>query len=1355
MDDRQKKLQELEARIDFLESENQRLAEQAQETAFLSSLLESISVGKQPNEVLANALEKISALKNIQFGAFCELIAPEILTFCSFSAVATAQFTVDCTDLTDELATALKDAPREYSGEECQTMGLALTLKGEPVLPSRVLLIPFKARLVPQGILILGTDDPQYKILEELALIEQLLNTIVSRLDNLSLLQELENVNLALNMEVDRRMAELHETHEELRKTMLQRLSAEDALLRQRDLTINIAETSPVGIVVTDKVGAITYANAPAENIFGLKKTLLAGIKYNAPDWQITDYIGNPFPESELPFAQILRTKQPVSNVRHAIEKPGGERILLRISAAPLFNDEFQFDGMVATIEDVTEYYETSTEFRRLQDFNASIIQSISEGIVVQDAEGYFTFVNPAVADLLGYSPEEFIGKHWKDVIAPIYYPVVQAADERRLQGKADRYEIELIKKTGDSLPVLVSGSPRIDTHSGEFLGSLAVFTDISEQKEAEKSQQTLRNLAVQLASISGIDNVLRLCVETALDNTAMIAGGIYLVDRYTGEMFLNYAQNLSSDFIEKTSFFPSDSPQAQLVGQGKPVYTFYGAGSPLSQEDYMNREELKAIAILPIHFEENVIACLIVSSRILEIIPESTKAMLEMISTQVGSAVARAQAEERLKKRADQLALLNGVGEKIAAVLDLESVINLTAQLVHASFGYQHVAVFMLNENKDAVVMRTLAGDFDDLFPPEHTIRLGQGVVGSCVLNKQTFLANNVNTNPDYVNFFPDRIRSQSELSVPVKVSGEVVGVIDVQSLQHNDFDETDVLMMETLADQVAIAIHNANLHESVQKELTERKRIEIALRESEKKFRNIVQSSPMGMHMYELEADGRLIFLDANPAADAILGVDNQQFIGKTIEDAFPALTQTEVPEKYRLAASAGLPWKTEQINYDENGISGAFEVYAFQTSPGRMVALFLDITERKRAEDGLRRSENTLSSIFRVAPTGIGLISERVILQVNQRVCDMVGYQREELIGKNARILYPSDDDYEYVGREKYRQIREFGTGTVETRWQHKDGHILDILMSSSPTDPDNLVAGVTFTALDITERKTAEARIQQQVRRLAALNQIDAAITGNLGLNRTIDILLEQTTHQLNIDAASILLYKAATQTLEYFSGYGFRTEKIKTANVKLGADFAGRAALERRMLRADDTENNFLTRYSFSDEGFRCYFGVPLIAKGQIKGVLEIFHRQLLEPGANWFSFLETLAGQAAIAIENAEMVDHLERSNMELRLAYNTTLEGWAKALELRDFETEGHSRRVTELTIQIARLVGIPEDDLIHVQRGALLHDIGKMAIPDHILLKNGRLDQDEWEIMKQHPVYAYEMLSNIEFLR
>jgi putative nucleotidyltransferase with HDIG domain len=148
-------------------------------------------------------------------------------------------------------------------------------------------------------------------------------------------------------------------------------------------------------------------------------------------------------------------------------------------------------------------------------------------------------------------------------------------------------------------------------------------------------------------------------------------------------------------------------------------------------------------------------------------------------------------------------------------------------------------------------------------------------------------------------------------------------------------------------------------------------------------------------------------------------------------------------------------------------------------------------------------------------------------------------------------------------------------------------------------------------------------------------------------------------------------------------------------------------------------------------------------------------VLELFHRSEVKRDQEWHDFVNMLAGQASIAIDNADMVDKLQQANVELTQAYDATIEGWARALELRDKETEGHCRRVTELTVQLARLMGISEQEMVHIRRGAILHDIGKMAIPDHILLKPGSLTEEEYAIMKQHPIYARNLLSSIAFLR
>jgi putative nucleotidyltransferase with HDIG domain len=170
---------------------------------------------------------------------------------------------------------------------------------------------------------------------------------------------------------------------------------------------------------------------------------------------------------------------------------------------------------------------------------------------------------------------------------------------------------------------------------------------------------------------------------------------------------------------------------------------------------------------------------------------------------------------------------------------------------------------------------------------------------------------------------------------------------------------------------------------------------------------------------------------------------------------------------------------------------------------------------------------------------------------------------------------------------------------------------------------------------------------------------------------------------------------------------------------------------------------------------YEREGFSAYAGAPLVAKGHIKGVLEVYHRSIHRSDPEWLHLLETLAGQAAIAIDNAQLFDDLQRSNLELTLAYDATIAGWSRAMDLRDKETEGHTQRVTNLTLKLAHSMGLSETQLIHIRHGALLHDIGKMGVSDNILLKPNTLTDEEWEEMRKHPDFAYTMLSSIRYLQ
>ncbi|MBI9045507.1 MAG: HD domain-containing protein [Anaerolineaceae bacterium] len=276
-------------------------------------------------------------------------------------------------------------------------------------------------------------------------------------------------------------------------------------------------------------------------------------------------------------------------------------------------------------------------------------------------------------------------------------------------------------------------------------------------------------------------------------------------------------------------------------------------------------------------------------------------------------------------------------------------------------------------------------------------------------------------------------------------------------------------------------------------------------------------------------------------------------------------------------------------------------------------------------------------------------------------------------------------------------------------------------------------------------------------QKRLENVQALHKIDLAIASSLDLRLTFDVLLSQVIEQLNVDAADILLYDPSIRSLEYAAGKGFFSDVLKSTFINLNEGYAGIAASNRNIISVPDLREDTggLPRDTILDkEHFITYFGVPLIAKGQVQGVLEIFNRSKLSPDNEWTNYLETLAGQAAIAIENALLFEDLQNTNRNLFQAYETTLEGWARALDLRDKETEGHTQRVTEMSIKLAKKYGVSKDSLEHIRRGALLHDIGKMGIPDKILLKPGPLDEEEWIIMKKHPVYALRLLAPIPFL-
>ena len=270
-------------------------------------------------------------------------------------------------------------------------------------------------------------------------------------------------------------------------------------------------------------------------------------------------------------------------------------------------------------------------------------------------------------------------------------------------------------------------------------------------------------------------------------------------------------------------------------------------------------------------------------------------------------------------------------------------------------------------------------------------------------------------------------------------------------------------------------------------------------------------------------------------------------------------------------------------------------------------------------------------------------------------------------------------------------------------------------------------------------------------QRRLKVLQAIHTIDQAISRSLDLSLTFEVLLEQALNLLNVDLVRIFSFESGARIFELEAEKTYLSANPVSRSDLFRPDLAWEAVSTREIMYSDiqspvtDLPSSVIRGYSVA----------PMITRGMIRGVIEIFTAEPFTPNEELTDLLNTLSTQAAIAIENDDLLTSLKRSNEELVAAYDRTLEGWAYALELRDRETIGHSRRVTELTMRLARRLGIGGAELANIRRGTLLHDIGKMGLPDSVLLKKGPLTKEEEKLMQTHPQLAYQMLKPIPYLK
>lgn len=500
-------------------------------------------------------------------------------------------------------------------------------------------------------------------------------------------------------------------------------------------------------------------------------------------------------------------------------------------------------------------------------------------------------------------------------------------------------------------------------------------------------------------------------------------------------------------------------------------------------------------------------------------------------------------------------------------------------------------------------------------------------------------------------------------------------------------------------------------------------------------------------------IDRDG--VYCEVAPDNPELLIKPSQELLGKNLKDFFLPEQADSFLETIRQVLESQ---KKSQIEYTfpVEGRQLWFSTTISPMTDDRTLWVARDVTDRRRVDEALIKSERDYRLLFDSA-NDVVIIFEplhETILAVNAAACQVYGFERDELIGRSLKSLTQNVRQ----GEAQIKTILERGSfRNFESVHVNKRGEEIIFLINASLVEYQGTKAILSINH-DITERKKAEQKIQIQLERLTALREIDQAITSAFDMKMSLNVLVTRAISLLQVDAMTILLVNGPLESLEYAAGMGFWAEGVSQFSVKINESIAGRAVRARKIVQipnlADESHNPLQTGFLQGDH-FLSYYAAPLIVKGKVIGVLEVFHRTALERDQDWLDFFSTLAGQAAIAIDNARLFESLQISNIELQHAYETTIEGWSRALDLRDKETEGHTLRVTQQTLALARKMGFSEEELVHIRRGALLHDIGKMGVPDRILHKAGELTAAEWAVMRNHPSFAFELLSPIGYLK
>jgi PAS domain S-box-containing protein len=1006
-----------------------------------------------------------------------------------------------------------------------------------------------------------------------------------------------------------------------------------------------LVEYASDGIFITDSQGNLLEINQQAGNMLGYEKNEL--LSKNLLDLMPREETAlRPLKLQELQSGRMIKIE------RTFLQKNGG------YISVELNSKRLPDGNLINIARDISHRRLLQESLIRSEKRFRALIENSMDVIALFSPEGKVIYQSPSSVSILGYSLDEVIGRNAFSIVVEEDRDDIQKAFHALLRAAGNTLKMELrcFHKDGSIRWLDVMATNHLNEPGIEAV--VVNYNDVTARKNADSI------LERQLAELSILHSMARVetdakSVDELIESATQIISNMLHPDN-CGVLLLNKQRDLlqphPSYFGTGTENLKCSTPVdmgicGHVVQTGRTIRV-----NKTSENDLYipSSEGIHSELCVPIFVSSKIIGVLNIESITEDAYTEADERLLNTIAGGLASAIERLQLFEHEQKLYEQAEVLREATASLTESLEIqiiyEKILSVSARLV----AYTSASIELINGRyAELVAQRGLPEGFDYLGKPYELEpgKWNQDIWAPVVIA-------DVQMDARFIKF-PHTQYIHSWMGIPLIAREKMIGFLNFDNERVDFFTKEDAALLQTFANQAAVAIENARLFEAEQ----QRRRDADILREA-----TIALTANMTLEQTYQIALNSLAKLIPHDHATLELIRENSHGHEYTHEIvATRNFKKNAVGEKF-------------VINYDEwGGIDGVKRPLIVNDLPA---------DERFKQFNGL---EGSLSWM------GIPLI-------VQDR---LIGYL--SLDSKN-----PS-----YFSEER---------------------------MAIAQTLANQVATAIENTRLFESEkRRRRDAEI---------LSQATASLTNSMEINNLLEIIMDWLYKIAPYDSVSITLGKDGNFEIAASRGLPTHTDFSKIS-FPINEKWT-QIANTHQPLQIHDAREDARFEKLEGTEYIRGWMGVPMFTQNALIGFINLDSRT---PGAfnnqEQAAAVQIFANQAATAIDKTRLLENLQHSNQELYLAYDNTLEGWGKALELRDKETQGHTQRVTDLTLKLARQMGISEAELIHVRRGVLMHDIGKMGVPDSILHKTGPLTVSEMDEMKKHTQYAYDLIHPIAYLR